>query len=164
MHGSYFHSHASFAVHFKDQDKHGSDLLGCFYIKPNFPGRCAHVCNGGFIANPKYRGLGVGTFMGEAFKRLGKSCYYFVSSSHLCELFVWGVGKDLGFKSSLFNLVFANNIASVRLWRKLGFTELAIIPQAASLVGSAELVDAYQFHFDFCKDDDGTRAQQTLTL
>jgi hypothetical protein len=68
---SYFHSHASFAVRFVNQDEHGTDILGCFYIKPNFPGRCAHVCNGGFICNPKYRGLGVATFMGEAFKRLG---------------------------------------------------------------------------------------------
>lgn len=71
LHYSYFHSHASFAVHFADQDMYGSDLLGCFYIKPNFPGRCSHVCNGGFITNPQHRGLGVGTFMGENFKILG---------------------------------------------------------------------------------------------
>lgn len=24
-------------------------VAGCFYVKPNFPGRCSHVCNGGFI-------------------------------------------------------------------------------------------------------------------
>ena len=69
---SYFHSHASFVVHFADQEKNSKDILGCFYIKPNFPGRCSHVCNGGFITNPKYRGLGIGGFMGEAFKTLGE--------------------------------------------------------------------------------------------
>ena len=58
-------------------------------------------------------------------------------------------GKDLGFKSSLFNLVFANNTASVRLWRKLGYTELSCIPKVANLKGCDELIDAYQFHFDF---------------
>ena len=51
-----------FAYHlFSEHDKYakekmGQDILGCFYIKPNFPGRCAHICNGGFIVNPNYRG------------------------------------------------------------------------------------------------------------
>lgn len=62
-------------------------------------------------------------------------------------------GKDLGFKSSLFNLVFANNVASVRLWRKLGFTELACIPKVARLNGSPDLVDAFQFHCDFYQEE-----------
>ena len=26
-----------------------------FYVKPNFPGRCAHVCNGGFITKKNFR-------------------------------------------------------------------------------------------------------------
>lgn len=125
---SYFHSHSAFAVKFQDKEVHGNDVLGCFYIKPNFPGRCSHVCNGGFITNPAYRGMGVGAFMGENFKRLA---------------------KDLGYRASLFNLVFANNTASVKLWRKLGFTELAVIPKVAVLEGSEGYVDAYQFHCDF---------------
>ena len=126
----YFHSHASFAVTFVNKEEHGADVLGCFYVKPNFPGRCGHICNGGFITNPKYRGLGIGKFMGESFKRLA---------------------KDLGYRASLFNLVFANNTSSVRLWRSLGFIELATIPKAASLEGSDELVDAIQMYCDFYK-------------
>lgn len=129
----YFHSHASFWVHFGDNEKSSnSEILGCFYAKPNFPGRCSHVCNGGFITNPRYRGLGIGKFMGEAFKQ---------------------IGRDLGFKSSLFNLVFANNMASVSLWRNLGYTQLACIPKAANLKGCSELVDAYQFYYDFTKTE-----------
>jgi GNAT superfamily N-acetyltransferase len=114
-----------------DKERNGTDLLGCFYVKPNFPGRCSHVCNGGFITNPAYRGLGIGKLMGEKFKRLA---------------------KDLGYKSSLFNLVFANNVASVRLWRSLGYTELARIPKAASLRGCDELVDAIQMYYDFYEE------------
>jgi len=129
---SYFHSHSAFAVKFQDTGVHGNDVLGCFYIKPNFPGRCSHVCNGGFITNPSYRGLGVGAFMGENFKRLA---------------------KDLGYRASLFNLVFANNTASVKLWQKLGFTQLAIIPKVAVLEGSEGYVDAYQFHCDFYAEE-----------
>jgi RimJ/RimL family protein N-acetyltransferase len=131
---SYFHSHASFAVRFADQNKYGTDILGCFYVKPNFPGRCSHICNGGFITSPKYRGLGVGTFMGRAFKRLA---------------------KDLGYRGSLFNLVFANNTASVKLWMKLGFTQLAVLPAAAVLrtgvAEETEVVDAIQMYFDLTK-------------
>jgi RimJ/RimL family protein N-acetyltransferase len=129
---NYFHSHSAFAVKFKDQLTNLNEILGCFYIKPNFPGRCSHVCNGGFITNPKFRGMGIGAFMGENFKRLA---------------------KDLGYRSSLFNLVFANNAASVKLWRKLGFTQLAVIPKVAVLEGSEGYVDAYQFHCDFYPDE-----------
>jgi GNAT superfamily N-acetyltransferase len=124
----YFHSHAAFLVKFKDQSTYGSDVIGCFYVKPNFPGRCSHVCNGGFITNPKYRGLGVGGFMGEHFKKLA---------------------KDLGYRASLFNLVFATNTASVKLWRNLGYTELAVIPKVAVLEGFPGYVDAYQIYCDF---------------
>jgi hypothetical protein len=75
-----------------------------------------------------------------------QGCLVCCSHNNVCDFYT---GKDLGFKSSLFNLVFANNAPSVRLWRKLGFTELACIPKAADLKGCAELVDAYQFYFDF---------------
>ena len=127
----YFHSHDSFAVTFTDKETDGFEILGCFYVKPNFPGRCGHICNGGFITNPKFRGLGIGKFMGRHFKILA---------------------KDLGYKASLFNLVFANNDASINLWRSLGYQEIARIPKAANLEGSAELVDAIQVYCDF---DDG---------
>ena len=90
------------------------------------------MCNGGFITNPKFRGFGIGSFMGENFKLLA---------------------KDLGYRSSLFNLVFANNEASVKLWRKLGFTQLALIPKVAVLEGSDGYVDAYQFHCDFYPEE-----------
>lgn len=138
---AYFHSHAAFLVKFKDADteeNNDSAVLGCFYVKPNFPGRCSHICNGGFITNPRFRGLGVGTFMGENFRRLA---------------------KDLGYRGSLFNLVFANNEPSVKLWTKLGFTKLSVIPKAASLRGIEGYVDAIQFHCDFYAHEGGDGAE-----
>lgn len=59
-------------------------VWGAFYIKPNFPGRCSHVCNGGFITDTRRRRRGVARLMGQAFLRLA---------------------KDLGYKASYFNLV-----------------------------------------------------------
>lgn len=41
--------------------------LGTFYIKPNYPGRSSHVCNGGFIVTDAARNNGVGRLMGEAY-------------------------------------------------------------------------------------------------
>jgi ribosomal protein S18 acetylase RimI-like enzyme len=38
--------------------------------------------------------------------------------------------RELGFRSVIFNLVFSENVAARHLWKKLGFAELAIIPQA----------------------------------
>lgn len=41
--------------------------LGSFYIKPNYPGRSSHVCNGGFLVTDAARNRGVGRQMGEAY-------------------------------------------------------------------------------------------------
>ena len=39
---SYYLSHDTVFV-----ARRGRDILGSFYIKPNFPGRCSHICNHG---------------------------------------------------------------------------------------------------------------------
>jgi RimJ/RimL family protein N-acetyltransferase len=127
----YFLSHAAFVV----RDVQSKDVLGCFYIKPNFPGRCSHICNGGFIVDPASRGSRVGTLMGACFLRF--AC-------------------TLGYKAAYFNLVFASNIVSVRLWERLGFQRVAEIPKAARLVGmpldeltgQPQLDTAYGYHYD----------------
>lgn len=41
--------------------------LGSFYIKPNYPGRSSHICNGGFLVTDAARGRGVGRLMGEEY-------------------------------------------------------------------------------------------------
>ncbi|KAF9910433.1 hypothetical protein EC991_006483 [Linnemannia zychae] len=106
-------------------------LLGFFYVKPNFP-----ICNGGFMVNPRHRGLGLGNIMGKAFLK---------------------VVPVIGYKASMFNLVFESNVASVKLWRRLGFKEIGRIPKAGLLRGQGQLngaakegyVDAIQFYWDF---------------
>jgi L-amino acid N-acyltransferase YncA len=39
--------------------------------------------------------------------------------------------KQLGYRSVIFNLVFCENLTARRLWKKLGFTQLGLIPGAA---------------------------------
>jgi len=130
----YFLSHAAFVVRAEeagvDSDGNPSqkgDLLGMFYVKPNFPGRCAHVCNGGFITFPRFRRQGVGRLMGSCFLKFA---------------------KDLGYKASYFNLVFASNPESLALWESLGLSRVAHIPRCAEIKGFDDLVDAYGYRQD----------------
>ncbi|KAL4970694.1 GNAT family N-acetyltransferase [Aspergillus stella-maris] len=97
------------------------ECLGTFYIKPNYPGRCSHVCNAGFLTTSAARNQGVGMVMGKAYL-------------HYAPL--------LGYKYSVFNLVFENNVASVKIWDRLGFSVIGRVPRCARLANSEELVDA----------------------
>ncbi|RUS12472.1 hypothetical protein BC937DRAFT_87801, partial [Endogone sp. FLAS-F59071] len=67
------------------------------------------ICNAGFVSSPLCRNQGVGRIMAKAFLRLAPA---------------------LGYKSSVFNLVYESNAPSCRLWRSLGFKEVERIPGA----------------------------------
>jgi L-amino acid N-acyltransferase YncA len=89
-------------------------ILGAFYLKPNFPGRCSHIANAGFIVAPMARGQGIGRLMGETMLELA---------------------PDRGYRAVMYNLVFETNIPSLKLWESLGFQEIGRIPAAALLPG-----------------------------
>jgi len=62
----------------------------------------------------------------------------------------------LGYKASMFNLVFESNTASVNLWRSLGFREIGKIPNAGYLRKTTEsnsveeeYSDAIMFYYSF---------------
>ncbi len=54
-----------------EMERAGADwnklCLGSFYLKPNYPGRSSHVCNGGFLVTPAARNKGVGKSMGQCY-------------------------------------------------------------------------------------------------
>ncbi|KAL4979033.1 hypothetical protein BDW66DRAFT_116683 [Aspergillus desertorum] len=108
------------------------ECLGTFYVKPNYPGRCSHVCNAGFLTTSAARNQGVGMVMGEAYL-------------HFAPL--------LGYKYSVFNLVFENNVASVKIWERLGFSVIGRVPGAARLANSETLVDALIIGKDLTGED-----------
>ena len=60
--------------------------LGSFNIRPNYPGRSNHVCNGMFIVTDAARNKGVGRLMGETYlewaPRMVSIFLQFVSISH----------------------------------------------------------------------------------
>lgn len=102
-------------------------FLGYFYIKPNYIGRCSHVCNAGFIVKHTVRGKGLGVEMGTKYLELA---------------------PRLGYVYSVFNLVFETNEASCRIWRRLGFEQIGYVKKVAALKGESQLVGAYMFGKD----------------
>src|SRR5206468_1402337 len=89
-----------------DQGVHATRRRGAFYLKPNWPGRARHVANAGFMVAPQWRNRGLGWLLGAMMLQYA---------------------KELGYRSVIFNLVFAENQVARRLWRKLGFSELAVL-------------------------------------
>lgn len=108
-----------------------SNFLGSYYIKPNYPGRASHNCNGGFLVSAAARGKGIGVELGK--------CYLTQA-------------PRLGFRASIFNLVFVTNVASYKIWDKLGFKRIGLVPKAADLKGKG-YTDAYVYYYDFCPEE-----------
>lgn len=109
------------------REEYKNIYLGHFYVKPNYIGRCSHVCNAGFIVAHEQRGLGLGIEMGKEYLKLA---------------------PKLGYAYSVFNLVFETNVASVRIWEKLGFEKIGYVKNVAVLKGEDRLVGAYIFGKD----------------
>lgn len=104
--------------------RHDREIVGAFFLKPNFPGRSAHIANAGFIVPVQWRGSGVGRFMGE----------------NMLE-----IARDRGYSAVMFNLVFETNVASIELWRSLNFSIVGRIPNAAQL-SNGQMIDALIFY------------------
>jgi ribosomal protein S18 acetylase RimI-like enzyme len=78
----------------------GGMVVGTYLLKPNQPGRGAHVCNAAFMVAPGAQGRGVGRAMAEdALVR----------------------ARAAGYHGTQFNLVVATNEPAIALWRQLGF-------------------------------------------
>ncbi|ODV86912.1 hypothetical protein CANARDRAFT_6482 [[Candida] arabinofermentans NRRL YB-2248] len=113
----------------KQLDNFDDLFLGCFYIKPNYLGRSSHNCNGAFLVNNQARGKSVGSKLGE--------CYLYYA-------------PKLGFRYSVFNLVYETNVASSKIWDGLGFERIGRVKGAGNLKGLG-YVDAIMFGYDFTK-------------
>jgi L-amino acid N-acyltransferase YncA len=86
----------------------GGEVLGAYYLKPNFPGRAAHIANAGYVVAREHRGEGIG-------RRL-------VEDSILRA-------PVAGFDAVMFNLVFESNPARP-LYERLGWREIGRVPRA----------------------------------
>jgi L-amino acid N-acyltransferase YncA len=104
----WFRGKSTVAAYLLDQTPE-TEMVGAFYLKPNWPGRARQVANAGFIVAPGWRNKGLGWLLGATMLQYA---------------------KELGYRSVIFNLVFSENRSARHLWQKLGFTELSRIPEA----------------------------------
>jgi DNA-binding MarR family transcriptional regulator/ribosomal protein S18 acetylase RimI-like enzyme len=99
-------------------------VIGGFYLRANFFGRSSHIANAAYMIHNTYRGKGLGSLLIKA-------------SLHLA--------KDLGFQGMQFNMVLSQNILAVKLYERLGFSIVGIIPQAVRNP-SGNYQDGYVMH------------------
>lgn len=85
------------------------EVVGGFFIRPNFSGRCDHIANAAYMIKDSHRGQGIGTLLINASLEIAKA---------------------LGFQAMQFNMVFSQNTIALKLYDKLGFKIIGTIPQA----------------------------------
>ncbi len=83
------------------------ETVGLYILHPNNVGRCGHICNASYAVKKDRRGQQIG----EALVR------------HCIEK-----SRELGFRILQFNAVVRSNRAALALYKKLGFTQLGVIP------------------------------------
>jgi len=100
-------------------------VVGTYYLKPNQPPLGSHVCNAGYMVAGSARGQGVGQSMCE----------------HSLE-----EARRLGFRAMQYNLVVAGNEGARRLWTRMGFDEIGVLPGAFNdaSVGYVDAVVMYK--------------------
>ena len=84
-----------------------NEIVGLYILHPNNVGRCGHICNASYAVKSTVRGQGVG-------KAIVTDCLE--------------KAKEIGFRVLQFNAVVKSNTTALKLYQKLGFTQLGTIP------------------------------------
>lgn len=82
-------------------------VLGLYILHPNNIGRCGHICNASYAVLKTERGKNIG-------EMLVRDCV--------------AMAPKFGFKILQFNAVVADNYPALSLYKKVGFTQLGVIP------------------------------------
>lgn len=101
-------------VFFKEQTYTGiaenadtGEVVGLYILHPNNIGRCGHICNASYAVKRDIRGQHIG-------EKLVTDCLE--------------KAKEKGFKVMQFNAVVATNTHALHLYKRIGFTQLGVIP------------------------------------
>ena len=89
------------------ENRENGQVLGLYILHPNNVGRCGHICNASYAVKKTVRGQHIG-------EKLVKHCI--------------AQGKTCGFRVLQFNAVVKSNTGALALYKKLGFTQLGVIP------------------------------------
>ena len=89
------------------EDESGQ-IVGLYILHPNNVGRCGHICNASYAVASSQRGRHIG-------EMLVRDCLV--------------QARRLGFGILQFNAVVENNTPARKLYERLGFTQLGVIPR-----------------------------------
>lgn len=89
-------------------DEESGQIAGLYILHPNNVGRCGHICNASYAVKKSLRGMSIG-------EKLVTHCL--------------AKAKELDFRILQFNAVVKSNTVALRLYKKLGFKQLGIIPE-----------------------------------
>jgi L-amino acid N-acyltransferase YncA len=102
----------------------GGKICGGYYVKPQWPGRGAHVATATYMVSDDARGRGVGLALGlDSLEQ----------------------ARTRGYTAMQFNLVISTNKAAVALWQKIGFKIIGTIPGGFDHADLGK-VDTYLMH------------------
>ena len=83
------------------------EVLGMYILHPNNVGRCGHICNASYAVKSTQRGKHIGEILvTDCLKK----------------------AKEIGYGVLQFNAVVATNQYALKLYKKLGFVQLGVIP------------------------------------
>ena len=106
----------------------GGGLSGLYILHPNNVGRCGHICNASYAVASGLRGRGTG-------ERLERDCLEQAGA--------------LGFRILQFNAVVASNTRARRLYARLGFQPLGVIP-GGFRCKDGQFVDICPYYIALC--------------
>ena len=90
-------------------DEPAGEIVGTYYLRPNFDGAASHICNCGYVVSERARGRGI--------------------AAEMCE-HSQAEAIARGYRAMQYNLVVSSNDGAVHLWRKMGFAIVGTIPDA----------------------------------
>ena len=88
-------------------DEETGDIVGLYILHPNNVGRCGHICNASYAGKSTQRGKQIGEILvTDCLKK----------------------AKEIGYGILQFNAVVATNQYALKLYKKLDFVQLGVIP------------------------------------
>ena len=89
-------------------DEETGDIVGLYILHPNNVGICGHICNASYAVKSTQRGKQIGEILvTDCLKK----------------------AKEIGYGVLQFNAVVATNQYALKLYKKLGFVQLGVIPK-----------------------------------
>ena len=90
------------------ENTENGEVVGLYILHPNNVGRCGHICNASYAVKSTQRGKHIGEILvTDCLKK----------------------AKEIGYGVLQFNAVVATNQYALKLYKKLGFVQLGVIPK-----------------------------------